>query len=116
MYGPCPEGWRVPTCAELEELSQNHSEWTINENSQSGYWFSGSLSYSSEVAQVFFPAAGYRDYYDGEANGRGPYGHYWSSSPRPLYYSYCYLRFESGDAGKHSDPSAYGYSVRCVQE
>ena len=27
-YDPCPDGWRVPTYAELSELRKNHSSWT----------------------------------------------------------------------------------------
>ena len=112
---PCPDGWRVPTCAELEELCQNYSSWTTNASDQPGYWFSGPSSYSQEAAQVFFPAAGYRDYYDGLAYARGDYGTYWSSSP---YYGGAYtLGFGNGDAYmSHRGFRAYGYSVRCVQD
>ena len=115
-YDPCPAGWRIPTYAELEELSQNHSEWIINENSQSGYWFSGSSSYSTEVAQVFFPAAGrrYNAFGDGYAGNRGDNGYYWSSRP---YSSGAYrLNFSNGNANMSNLSRMDGYSVRCVQE
>ena len=111
---PCPEGWRVPTYAELEELSKNHSEWTINENSQSGCWFSAPSSYSSEAAQVFFPAAGCRDYGNGNANLRGYNGVCWSS--RPSGSRACSLRFGSSSANMGNSHCANGFSVRCVQE
>jgi uncharacterized protein (TIGR02145 family) len=29
-YDPCPEGWRVPTYAELKSLFMNRSAWTTN--------------------------------------------------------------------------------------
>ena len=119
-YDPCPEGWRVPTYAELDELNNNYSSWTTNENGQPGYWFSGASSYTATVPQVFFPAAGYRNCYDGDAYGRGYYGVYWSSRPNKIPYgtSYSYsLFFLSHDIYMYDlSDRAYGYSVRCVQE
>ena len=114
-YDPCPEGWRVPTYAELNELCQNCSSWT-SENGQNGYWFSGASSYTAVVPQVFFPAAGYRGHLGGYASNRGYYGYYWSS--RPYDYSGAYrLYFTSGYASMGSYYArASGYSVRCVQE
>lgn len=111
-YDPCPEGWRVPTYAELKELSKNHSKWTINENSQPGYWFSGPNSYTARVPQIFFPAAGNRDD-DGSASDRGDSGDYWSSSPysRSAYV----LVFGSSKAIQVITFRVNGYSVRCVQ-
>ena len=106
-YDPCPEGWRVPTYAELIELSQHHSP-----SNQSGYWFSGTTWYSSEVAQVFFPAAGYR-YDSGDISFlRGHVGCYWSSSPYPNSYLVYGFQFPG-----RSTPlkRMQGCSVRCVQ-
>ena len=115
-YDPCPDGWRVPTYAELSELSKNHSSRT-SENGQSGYWFSGASSYTETVPQIFFPAAGYRYYNGGDANGRGRYGYYWSSRPHDYYYyGAYYLSFSSDNAGMYNDSRAFGHSVRCVQE
>ena len=114
-YDPCPEGWRVPTYAELDELNNNYSSRTTNENGQPGYWFSGASSYTETVPQVFFPAAGYRSCTYGNAHGRGDYGHYWSS--RRYSVDAYYLDFYSSTSiVKLSAVSrAYGYSVRCVQ-
>ena len=107
-YDPCPAGWRVPTYVELDELRRNRSSWT-SEGGQPGYWFSGASSYTENVPQVFFPAAGCRNY-DGYAYYRGYGGIYWSSSGAyGLYFDYNYARMGSYYR-------AYGYSVRCVQE
>ena len=110
-YDPCPEGWRVPTYAELDELKNNYSSWTTDEEGQTGLWFSGLNSYSVVVPQVFFPAAGYRDSY-GKALNRGYYGAYWSSRPSDRAYS---LYFGKRGTSMHNDGRVRGYSVRCVQ-
>lgn len=114
-YDPCPEGWRVPTYAELDELNNNYSSWTTDDNGRSGRWFSGPNSYTASVPQVFFPAAGYRYYSDGaSASNRGDYGYYWSSRP---YSSDAFsLYFNGRDVGMTSFCRADGYSVRCVKE
>ena len=112
-YDPCPEGWRVPTFAELEELRQN-SSWGQNESGQKGRWFSGEYTYLEGCPEVFFPAAGWRYYDAGYASNRGYLGSYWSS--RPSDYNAYYLNFSSSSANMRSDHRAYGYSVRCVQE
>jgi uncharacterized protein (TIGR02145 family) len=116
-YDPCPDGWRVPTTAELNKLGNNYSSWTTNEYGQCGIWFSGPESYSSSVPRVFFPAAGFRYYtHDGYAIERGKSGNYWSSSPSSSFLSYR-LRFDSsGVSGSNVDFRADGVSVRCVQE
>ena len=111
---PCPEGWRVPTYAELDELNNNYSSWTTDDNGRSGRWFSGPNSYTASVPQVFFPAAGYRYDYDAGARNRGNYGDYWSSSP---YSSTAYgLSFSSSNVDVVIGYRARGDSVRCVQE
>ena len=111
-YDPCPEGWRVPTYAELNQLRRNRSSWTTSE-SRKGYYFSGEYTSIDGNPQVFFPAAGHRTY-DGNANDRGNYGRYWSS--RPGYYGAYFLFFYSSDVKLNDDVRARGYSVRCVQE
>ena len=112
---PCPEGWRVPTYAELDELNNNSSYWTTDDNGRSGRWFSGPNSYTASVPQVFFPAAGCRDGSDGNAYNRGDYGRYWSS--RPDSGKAYYLFFNSSGRGMdyYYLNRAHGCSVRCVQ-
>ena len=116
-YDPCPEGWRVPTYAELNILKNTRS-WTSNDG-QEGFWFSGASDIKYDVpvdedTKVFFPAAGYRRNSDGFANGRGSYGYYWSSSPNGSN-AYDFRFVSSGTYASDSSSRAYGYSVRCVQ-
>ena len=112
-YDPCPDGWRVPTYAELSNLSSNYSSWTI-EDSQNGYWFSGRSVYSESVSCAFFTAAGIRSGNGGPQYTRGRLGYYWSSSPLDTY-SYC-LDISSANSVFMSDICrAAGCSVRCVR-
>ena len=118
---PCPDGWRVPTYNELNELRSNHSSWTKNAKGQSGYWFSGARIYTEDVPQIFFPAAGERGLVDGVASYRGYYGNYWSSRPDYSNANHCHyaygLFFHGSSVGYYkSDFRAFGHSVRCVQE
>src|SRR5574344_1988880 len=111
-YDPCPAGWRVPIKTELKALIANKSEWTTKD-SQYGYYFSGSTTYSAGVSQIFLPAAGYR-YSDGGAYDRGSFGRYWSSTPGGA--NAYGLYFSGGDAGMGNYNRAYGFSVRCVKD
>ena len=107
-YDPCPEGWRVPTCAELIHLKSHKSSWTTNDG-QVGYWFSGSEPYSSNAARTFFPAAGLR-YNSGGAKYRGSHGYYWSSQcAYDIHFDWTGCPYGWGG-------SAYGYSLRCVKD
>ena len=114
-YDPCPDGWRVPAYAELEQLSFNYSSWITDENSQPGYWFSGPGIYAGTTPQVFFPAAGLRAE-NGMCTARGGFGFYWSSRPigHDCISILCFCNTEVGvDVG---NPRATGCSVRCVKE
>lgn len=112
---PCPDGWRVPTEEEIWGLTQNYSSWTINEFGQYGYWFSGINAYSSDVPQIFLPAAGHRGWEYGVAEDRDETGNYWSSSMRNYSQGY-HSCFREDRVVIYCDSVAEGYSVRCVQE
>lgn len=113
-YDPCPEGWRVPTYAELDRLNNSYSSF-MTVGDQEGRYFCGDYTYLDNAPQVFFPAAGYRGARDGGAGYRGLSGLYWSS--RPSGYCANYLNSNSSTVlmSYYSD-RAKGYSVRCVQE
>lgn len=112
-YDPCPEGWRVPTYAELDELNNNYSSFmTVGE--QQGLYLCGDYTYLDNAPQVFFPAAGGRSNYVGRADCRGDYGNYWSSGPISTHAYFLY--FDSSDLYMNRSNRAFGQSVRCVQE
>ncbi len=110
--------WRLPTQAELAELSnEDNCEWTwtdnYNESGHSGYIVKSKKD-GYEGAVLFLPAAGYRwySYLDGEGSG----GYYWSSELNPWVSYYARrLYFDSGprDAG-NSYGRCDGFSVRAV--
>ena len=115
-YDPCPEGWRVPTYAELGQLSNRYSSFKAV-GGQRGRYFCGDYTYIDNAPQVFFPAAGHRDNSDGGANNRGGCGNYWSSRPysdsaKGLYFDSSHIYVSRSGYGYRAD----GYSVRCVQE
>lgn len=124
-YDPCPSGWRVPTYAELDGLRLNNSDWIVNENNQSGRFFSGYYKYAEDSdKKIFLPASGERstDLVDGDARNRGDEGYYWSSRTGGYWDngsgSGAYLfRFSiPGGSMGTARSRADGYSVRCVQE
>ena len=112
-YDPCPNGWRVPTYAELYELSKIKSSWT-SENDQNGYWYRGLLSNSSSTSQMFLSTAGYIGYNGGNGRDRGRAGSYWSS--RSSSWGAYYLFFSSSEVSVYDSSRADAHSVRCVQE
>ncbi len=113
-YDPCPRGWRVPTFSELSSLVVNHSSWTTDASGRIGYWFSGSSTYSSDVEQVFIPAAGSRMYSNGNVGNRGFGGYYWSSTPAKETRADALWIF-SHQVDVSESTRFRGNSVRCVQ-
>lgn len=118
-YDPCPEGWRVPTSAELMALGTNYSGVTMNSNGQNGIWFSGLFPYSNEASQVFLPLSGVGN----SSATRNLRAHYWSSNMiggffEETYYAYslAIFCFDGGNVQGYDLARSYGISVRCVQE
>ena len=120
-YDPCPAGWRVPTCSELDELMLNRSSLMTNDAGQVGCWFSGPVPYSDSATRIFVSAAGCIYPFGEGANHRNQMGKYWSSSTdddiNNIDYGLpFYLSFDDDSAGMPDSLWAYGYSIRCVQE
>ena len=114
-YDPCPQGWRVPTKTEFNELILNKSTWIKNTSNQSGYYFSGSCQYAENVPQIFLPAAGLISRDDGDAGARGANGYYWTSTTTTSSGANC-VNFDDNKSDIGSNRRAYGFSVRCVQD
>ena len=115
QYDPCPNGWRIPTRTELEELIKNRSTWTTNKEGKSGYWFSGNNNYTETVSNVFLPAAGHYIYTGGgKGEGRNFSGRFWSSSHHD-YGADC-LTFYNENMSVGGSFRVNSYSIRCVHE
>lgn len=107
------EGWRMPSDAQLKELSTNCT-WTWD-STKKGYNVVGPNNCS-----LFLPAAGDRN--EGSLINAGSYGHYWSRSLNTSYSRYAYyLRFNSSSIDWYDYFRYYkcyrcdGFSVRPVR-
>ena len=96
---PCPDGYRLPTVAELvAELDS----WSSNNPAGA---FASPLKWT---------VAGSRLYSDGSLNNVGSFGRYWSST---LYSTDSRsLTFYSSFTMVDKDHRAYGLSVRCIKD
>lgn len=104
----CPDGWRTPSNVELENLVRNY----YTEPDMFGYWFSGSVAYSSRVSAVFFPATGLMT--DGTVKNGGM-TFYWSSTSDGNGGDSYYLAATGGIPQVISGPyAAVALPVRCV--
>ena len=105
--------WRMPTAAEVQELSNNTDHIWTSINSVFGCKFT---SKKDSNKYVFFPAAGH-GYYDHISNA-GSKGNYWSSSLNTsLIDNAYYLDFDSKSVYPTSNYCRYfGYPVRPVSD
>ncbi len=107
-YDPCPDGWRIPTATEWDNLSANSPSWEVSTSGQLGYNLTG-----TDGTKLFLPASGILRNTDGASIGRGFRGYYWSSSPESIFANY--LSFGINGVEKGINYPSYGYAVRCVQ-
>ena len=115
IYDPCPSGWRVPDGGIT-------GVWANAKGSSSAFYYSltdSGLNFSGKFGSdqtIWYPASGYRDYYDGGLSYVGLGGYYWSASPSNR--GACSLGFSSNGTVYPSNSSnrAYGHSVRCSRE
>ena len=105
----CPEGWRVPTRAELHLLHQANSVWTTR-NGVNGRLFGNAPN------QIFLPAVGDRDTIGmGRLNDTDNRGFYWSDSKGNTTLSWILQISNEGTRIKFGH-RARGFSIRCVAE
>lgn len=117
IYDPCPAGWRVPDGGEngiwsIALGSSSSYDRTYN-SANEGMNFSGELG---SATTIWYPASGYRYYYDGSLNFVGSRGFYWSASPDSNHAYYLYFNSYGGVYPSDYYYRAYGYSVRCSRE
>jgi|GEM_PF-1342157 len=110
---PCPQGWRVPTDAELLMLTNTtnvSSQWTTV-NGVNGRTFTDRNTGNN----IFLPAAGWRNS-TGTLDSVGTNnGNYWSSTPAAGTTAR-FLWFGSTGVNVGINYRVYGMSVRCVAD
>lgn len=120
IYDPCPSGWRVPDggdngiWSKALGSSSSFTQSSLYDSTNEGMNFSGKFGSDQTI---WYPASGYRYYFDGSLYNDDYYGGFcWSASPNGgRAYS---LGFSNGGSvfPSYSDYRAYGQSVRCLQE
>ncbi|MDR1881886.1 MAG: FimB/Mfa2 family fimbrial subunit [Prevotella sp.] len=100
--GPCPNGWKIPTEAELLVLKNKLSPVSNN-----------CVSVTGVGGALYLPAAGYRNS-DGSWIDRGVDGSYWSSTVAGT--GVMRLTFNGNSSSLLARDRSRGYSVRCLQK
>ena len=115
IHDPCPDGWRVPTIAELEALALNY-RYDYNK----GYWFSGENTCDVNYPRIFLQFAGYHKFDLEVGSSRGEAGYYWSSTADDDYSKpFVFSKSISSSAiyiNCKRTARASGHSVRCVKD
>jgi hypothetical protein len=99
VNNPCPNGYRLPTAAEL--------------NAELTSWSSNNIS-GAFASPLKLPVAGYRGPSNGSIDFVGTYGRYWSSTVSGAFAGD--LNFDGSNALMFSSGRASGCSVRCLKD
>jgi uncharacterized protein (TIGR02145 family) len=105
---PCPDGWRMPTTGELDNLIASGSIWDPVKEGR---------VFGSGANTIFLPNVGYRVNSDGGLNPRQD-GWYWTSSVETDGTGGWYanmLHFTDSFSFNGAYYLNYGFSIRCVQ-
>ena len=116
--------WRLPTAAELQSFADppsNYSAWTQVSDINGRYFM-----YPTDNNFYFYPAAGYRDTYNGAVYGQNEAnrsGDYWSNTPFSTPSQGYSLNFDDTQvyvpytSSSHSWYAMdHGFPVRCIQD
>ncbi|MDE7356788.1 MAG: hypothetical protein K2N21_08520, partial [Rikenellaceae bacterium] len=115
---PCPDGYRLPTNTEYQNLIDNCTRTDGGGWSSSDYGYITLTLKTDSSKKLEFPAVGYRSHSDGSLYPAGQYGSYWSSVTYTSLTNSAYnLYFNSGGVSpQHGWNKRYGLSVRCVKD
>jgi uncharacterized protein (TIGR02145 family) len=131
---PCPEGWRLPTEAEINRFNGDDNLIARSERTASpdnwntaGMWFgdnAASASAADPKGCVFFPYAGYREQTTGQIAEEGEYGYYFSRSVSMDWGMPGVKYMNLGEGQAACIPGIFGFTLmehyaftlRCVKE
>jgi uncharacterized protein (TIGR02145 family) len=112
---PCPSGYRVPTLDEWNGVV----DASLNPQIKVGTdWMDSSTNFTTGRMfgnALYLPAAGSRDSGNGQSDGRGNTGYYWSSTQYSLAFAYNMHLGNSG-ANTFRNYRTSGNIVRCISE
>ena len=119
---PCPDGWRLPTKNEYQQLHNAGTTWAdVNTrgNAVSGRFFGYNHATctlpSNMNGCVFFPASGDRNGTTGALTNRVASGYAWSSAQVSNDTGYILYFTSTSSNPAFSGSKAYGFPVRCVK-
>ena len=114
-YDPCPIGYRIPGGGE-------NGFWATALSTSAGTtWDYNNVGYhwtlADESTAAWYPAVGYRLYYNGALTSVGSCSGSWSASPYPSNNRMAYhMFFNTSISPATYETRSNGYSVRCVRE
>lgn len=124
---PCPNGFRIPTRQEFEDLinssnTSNIGTWTSNSTANTIGAAKVMTSKNNPSAKLTFPATGYRNASNGTLYWRGGSGLYWTISVAGSNLTRFTITQNSVaiSTGNSNQPNnlakTSGFSVRCISE
>ncbi len=118
VVGICPNGWHIPSPAEVDTLATYLGGYAIAGGKMKefgiSHWSTPNTGATNSSLFTALPG-GYKpnDYYYSWMD----LGYFWLSGENdPTHADYMLLTFQSASLGKNAAPKPYGYSVRCLQD
>ena len=117
IYDPCPVGFHMPASNAFTGFTkdgQNGGPLNVSGARDWGWNFNNKIT--SPNATVYFPASGFRYYYDGSLRSVGGLGYCWSAIPGGPGYGH-FLFFNQMRVDPYNDMMrSYGFPVRPVAD
>jgi uncharacterized protein (TIGR02145 family) len=114
-HDPCPEGYRLPSKTQWDEVLQHNTLSAV------GTWSNSEVNYSSGIfvgPDLLLPATGARNQMSGDLSFRGALGSYWSSTEDEYdqAFSLSFFGGEPMSVGTGVSHRNSGNAVRCLAE